>query len=60
MLSVRAFHTGNAWGSNYCKYYKEAMQEEHGIGALRCDAYPSASTQEGAAKDRFNYSVLTV
>jgi hypothetical protein len=56
----REFYMGNAWGSNYCKYYNEDMYKAHGNGALRCDEYPFASTQEGAAKDRLNYSVQAV
>ncbi|MDX3103714.1 LamG domain-containing protein [Nonomuraea angiospora] len=56
----REFYMGDAWGSNYCKYYNEDMYDERGIGATRCDEYPFASTEEGAAKDRLNYSVQAV
>ncbi|MFE3455839.1 DNRLRE domain-containing protein [Nonomuraea sp. NPDC059194] len=54
------FSLGNSWGSNYCKYYDEKLYLQHGNGALRCDEYPFASTEQGAAKDKINYSVKAV
>ncbi|MBB5082291.1 NucA/NucB deoxyribonuclease domain-containing protein [Nonomuraea endophytica] len=54
------FYMKESYGSNYCKYYNSDLYAIHGNGALRCDEYPFASTQEGTAKDKINYSVQAV
>ncbi len=45
---------------NYCQYYfKEQYAATH-AGALQCDEYPFASTEQGAALDKIHYSVRAV
>ncbi|MER5421845.1 DNRLRE domain-containing protein [Streptosporangium roseum] len=48
--------------ANYCKYYTQGVYEQYGWAwnETQCDEYPFASTQEGAAKDKLNYSVQAV
>ncbi|MEO3876181.1 NucA/NucB deoxyribonuclease domain-containing protein [Nonomuraea sp. B12E4] len=48
--------------ANYCKYYTQGVYEQYGWDwdETQCDEYPFASTQEGAAKDKLNYSVQAV
>ncbi|WP_433365714.1 NucA/NucB deoxyribonuclease domain-containing protein [Streptosporangium sp. CA-115845] len=45
---------------NYCKYYFKELYAANHLGALECDEYPFASTEQGAAKDKINYSVRAV
>ncbi|MBB5968014.1 NucA/NucB deoxyribonuclease domain-containing protein [Planomonospora venezuelensis] len=51
---------------NYCKYYNKDLYLKYGNkqlvdnGALQCDEYPFASTEQGAAIDKINYSVRAV
>ncbi|MFD0884399.1 NucA/NucB deoxyribonuclease domain-containing protein [Streptosporangium algeriense] len=48
-------------GTNYCKYYEyESKFKDNYTGVYDCDEYPYASTKEGAAKDKMNYSVRGV
>ncbi|MEW1837379.1 DNRLRE domain-containing protein [Nonomuraea angiospora] len=47
--------------TNYCKYYEyEEKFKENYTGVYDCDEYPYASTKQGAAKDKLNYSVRGV
>ncbi|MEU0516735.1 hypothetical protein [Streptosporangium sp. NPDC006007] len=48
------------YGVNYCKYYSQKVYMDYGYRNVQCDEYPFASTQEGAAKDKINYSVQGV
>ncbi|WP_218671210.1 hypothetical protein [Microbispora sp. GKU 823] len=48
------------YGVNYCKYYTSDVYVQYGYTEVQCDEYPFASTQEGAAKDKINYSVQGV
>lgn len=54
------FRLGNYYSSNYCKYYTSDVYIKYGYTEVQCDEYPFASTQEGAAKDKINYSVRGV
>ena len=54
------FRLGNYYSSNYCKYYTSDVYIKYGYTEVQCDEYPFASTQEGAAKDKINYSVQGV
>ncbi|MEO3807321.1 DNRLRE domain-containing protein [Nonomuraea sp. B1E8] len=48
-------------GTNYCKYYEyESKFKDNYTGVYDCDEYPYASTKQGAAKDKLNYSVRGV
>lgn len=45
-------------GTNYCKYYEyESKFKDNYAGVYDCDEYPYATTKQGAAKDKLNYSV---
>jgi hypothetical protein len=48
------------YGVNYCKYYSQKIYIDYGYRNVQCDEYPFSSTQEGAAKDKINYSVQGV
>ncbi|PRX64253.1 deoxyribonuclease NucA/NucB [Nonomuraea fuscirosea] len=44
--------------TNYCKYYEyDEKFKDNYTGVYDCDEYPYATTKQGAAKDRLNYSV---
>ncbi|MEU6719619.1 hypothetical protein ABZ897_49875 [Nonomuraea sp. NPDC046802] len=48
------------FGGTYCRYYTKDAYQKHGYANTQCDEYPFASTQEGAAKDKINYSIQGV
>lgn len=44
----------------HCRYYFQEEYESSRRGTYQCDEYPFASTLQGAAADRINYSVRAV